>query len=105
MYCTDLIYPRLSHDDVVNDDSGSPPGVVTLASVEDKMAAAHRVTGNILPPKADGHGPLLPEDPLPVLNIVSKHRRMVANLYIHVGTWTCTCTCKNFHGHQRGTSS
>ena len=88
MYCTDLIYPRLSHDDVVNDDSGSPPSVVTLASVEDEMAAAHRVAGNVLPPEADGHGPFLPEDPLPVLNIMSKHRRMVANLHIRI--WTCT---------------
>ena len=31
-------------------------------------------------PEADGHGPLLPKDPLLVLNIVGKHWRVVANL-------------------------
>lgn len=64
----------------MNDDSGSPPCVVTLASVKDKVAAAYGVAGNVLSPEADGHGPLLPENPLPVLNVVRKHWRVVANL-------------------------
>ena len=74
----------------MNDDSWSPPCVVTLASVEDKVAAANRVAGDIFAPEADGHGPLLPKDPLLVLNIVGKHWRVVANLdevhtvYVHV---------------------
>ena len=53
--------------------------------MEDEVTAANRVAGHVLAPEADGHGPLLPEDPISVLNEVSKHRRMVANLkHVHV---------------------
>jgi hypothetical protein len=68
----------------MNNDSGSPPRVVALASVEDEVTAAHGVAGHVLAPEADGHSPLLPEDPLSVLNEVSKHWRMMANLYMYV---------------------
>ena len=68
----------------MNNDGGSPPCVVALASMEDEVTAANRVAGHVLTPEADGHGPLLPEDPISMLNEVSKHRRMVANLeHIH----------------------
>ena len=69
----------------MNDNSWSPPCVVTLASMEDKVAAAHRVAGNVLAPEANGHRPLLPEDPLLMFKVVGKHWRVVANLdEIHV---------------------
>lgn len=48
--------------------------------MEDKMAASNWIAGDVLSPEADGHRPLLPEDPLPVLNVVGKHWRVVANL-------------------------
>lgn len=69
----------------MNDDSGSTPGVVTLAPMEDKVTATNRIAGDILAPEANGHGPLLPEDPLLVFHVVSKHWGMMAHLY------TCTC--------------
>ena len=77
---TNLIYPWLSHNDVMNDNGGPSPCIVTLTAMEDKVAAPHRVAGYILAPEADCHGPLLPEDPLPMLHIVGKHWGMVANL-------------------------
>ena len=64
----------------MNDDGRSAPRVVALAPMEDKVATANRVAGNILAPEADGHGPLLPKDPLLVLNKVSKHWRVVTDL-------------------------
>ena len=65
----------------MNNDGGSPPCVVALASMEDEVTAANGIAGHILAPEADGHGPLLPEDPVSMLNVVSEHRRMVANLH------------------------
>ena len=76
----------------MNNDGGSPPCVVALASMEDEVTAANGVAGHVLAPEADGHGPLLPEDPIPMLNEVSKHWRMVANL-------------EHIHGHGHGFQS
>ena len=71
---------RPSHDDVVNNDSGPPPSVVTLAPMEDKMTAANGIAGNILASETDRHSPLLPEDPVFVLQAVGKHWWVVTHL-------------------------
>ena len=34
--------------DVMNNDSGLPPSVVTLAPMEDKMTAANGIAGDVL---------------------------------------------------------
>ena len=68
----------------MNNDGGSPPCVVALASMEDQVTAANGVAGHVLASEADGHGPFLPEDPILMLNVMSKHWRMVANLeHVH----------------------
>ena len=70
-------------DDVVNNDSGPPPSVVTLASMEDKMTKANGIAGDVLAPETDCHSPLLPEDPVFVLQVVGKHWRVVTHLDVY----------------------
>ena len=80
---TDLADLRLSHNDVVNNDSWPPSSVATLAPMEDEMSAANGIAGDVFAYETDRHSPLLPEDPVLVLEVMGKHWRVVTHLDVY----------------------
>lgn len=49
-------------------------------AMNDKVCDSNGITGNVLPSKLGGHCILLPEGPVLVLHVHSKHRRMMTHL-------------------------